>query len=235
MAAPKELTVFLGKTIAIDGPAGSGKSTTAKQLANRLKFTYLDTGAMYRAVALFALRNDISLDDGKKLAQAAKTISIAFKSNPDNGQWVFLNGEDVSEAIRTPEATQGSSAVAVHAEVRQELVTLQQEMGRQGNIVVEGRDTTSVVFPDADLKIYLDADIEIRAQRRLCESQQKREYTTLEEQIELLKARDKNDSERKASPLTKVNDAVVVDTTAMTIDEQVETIIQIAEKRFSVA
>ncbi|MEZ5359897.1 MAG: (d)CMP kinase [Candidatus Zixiibacteriota bacterium] len=234
MAVQVKLSVFQGKIIAIDGPAGSGKSTTAKKLANRLGFTYLDTGAMYRAVALFALRNQVSLEDSNALAQIAKKIKIEFQ-NSDNGQLVFLNGEDVTEAIRTPEATHGSSAVAVFPEVRDELVAQQQALGKKGSIVVEGRDTTSVVFPTADLKIFLDADITVRAQRRFLEAMHKGDETSVDKQIELLKARDKNDSERKASPLQKVHDAIVVDTTAMSIDEQVETIIKIAKKQFTVA
>lgn len=234
MAVQIKLSVFQGKIIAIDGPAGSGKSTTAKRLANRLGFTYLDTGAMYRAVALFALRNQVSLEDSNALAQIAKKIKIEFQ-NSDNGQLVFLNGEDVTEAIRTPEATHGSSAVAVYPKVRNELVAQQQSLGKKGSIVVEGRDTTSVVFPHADLKVYLDAELKVRAQRRFLEAIHNGIETTIDKQVALLEARDRNDSERKASPLTKVHDAVVVDTTAMSIEEQVETIIKIAKKRFTVA
>lgn len=232
MAIPIKLLSFQGKIIAIDGPAGSGKSTTAKALANRLGFTYLDTGAMYRAVALFALRHEISFDDENALAHIAAKISIEFKNHPEKGQLVFLNGEDVTDAIRTPDATHGSSAVAVHQKVRKILVAIQQKMGKKRSIIVEGRDTTSVVFPLADLKVYLDADIEIRAQRRFLEAMHKGQETTIEEQIDNLKARDKNDSERKASPLKKVDEAVVVDTSNLSIEEQVETIIQIARKRF---
>ncbi len=234
MAIPIKLSVFRGKVIAIDGPAGSGKSTTAKKLANRLGFTYLDTGAMYRAVAIFALRNNVSLEDSNALAQIAKKITIEFKNDSNESQLVFINGEDVTEAIRTPEATQGSSGIAVFPEVREELVSQQQEMGNKGSIVVEGRDTTSVVFPLADLKIYLDADIRTRAERRFLEIMHNGEETTIEAQLILLESRDKNDSERKASPLTKVHDAVIVDTTALNIDEQVETIIKIAKKQFTV-
>ncbi|MEE9443063.1 MAG: (d)CMP kinase [candidate division Zixibacteria bacterium] len=233
MAVPIKLLSFQGKIIAIDGPAGSGKSTTAKQLANRLGFTYLDTGAMYRAVALFALRHNVSFDDENALTQIAAKISIEFKNHPDKGQLVFLNGEDISNDMRTPEATRGSSAIAVHPRVREILVALQQKMGKKGSIVVEGRDTTSVVFPLADLKVYLDADIKTRAQRRFLETMHNGQSTTIEEQIESLKTRDRNDSERKASPLKKVNEAVVVDTTHMSIEEQVETIIQIARKQFT--
>ncbi|MFH1700399.1 MAG: (d)CMP kinase [Candidatus Zixiibacteriota bacterium] len=233
MAIPIKLLSFQGKIIAIDGPAGSGKSTTARMLANQLGFTYLDTGAMYRAVALFALRHSVSFDDENALAQIVAKISIEFQNHPEKGQLVFLNGEDVTDAIRTPEATEGSSAIAIHPKVREILVAMQRKMGKNGSIVVEGRDTTSVVFPRADLKVYLDADIKVRAQRRFLEAIENGHSTTIEEQIEKLKTRDKNDSNRKASPLKKVTEAVVVDTTRMSIEEQVETIIKIAGKKLA--
>ena len=233
MAVPVKLSTFRGKIIAIDGPAGSGKSTTAKALANRLGFTYLDTGAMYRAVALFALRHGVSAEDANALGQIAAKINIEFRNPSGEDQRVFLNDEDVSELIRSPEVTAASSAMAVHPQVRSILVRRQQEMGAKGSLVVEGRDTTSVVFPRADLKVYLDADMEVRAQRRFLEMLHRGERTTLEEQIELLKARDTNDSTRSTSPLSRVKDAVVVDTTGLTIEQQVETIIQIARAQFS--
>lgn len=232
MAVPIKLSAFKGKVIAIDGPAGSGKSTTARILAERLGFTYLDTGAMYRAVALFALRNGVSFDDKNALRQIAAKIKIEFRPNPQRGQRVILNGEDVSEAIRMPEATRGSSLVAVHAGVRRELVLRQQAMGKKGSIVVEGRDTTSVVFPRADLKIYMTADLQKRAQRRFLEAMHGDDPTSIEAQEKLLKERDKNDSSRKSSPLKQMPDAIVVDTSSLTIEEQVETIIQHARKAF---
>lgn len=233
MAMPVKLTTFKGKIIAIDGPAGSGKSTTAKLLARRLGYTFLDTGAMYRAVALFALRNGVPFDDADALEQLASRADIEFKNDEEKGQLIFLNNKDVTDAIRTPEATHGSSAVAVHPGVRREMVRRQRMMGQKGNIVAEGRDTTSVVFQDADLKIYLKADLKTRAQRRLLEAIHRGETTTLEEQVKLLTDRDENDTGRKESPLTQVPDAIVVDTTSMTIEEQVETIIQLARQAFS--
>ena len=233
MARPVKLSIFKGKIIAIDGPAGSGKSTTAKLLARRLGYTFLDTGAMYRAVALFALRNGVSFDDANALEQIAARVEIEFKSDEEKGQLIFLNNEDVTEAIRTPEATHGSSAVAVYPGVRREMVRRQRLMGQKGNIVAEGRDTTSVVFRDADLKIYLKADLKTRAQRRLLEAVHRGETTTLEEQERLLTERDQNDSGRKESPLKQMPDAVVVDTTSLTIEGQVEKIIQLARHAFS--
>jgi cytidylate kinase len=233
MAMPIKLSAFRGKIIAIDGPAGSGKSTTAKILAQRLGYTFLDTGAMYRAVALFALRNGVSLEDANALAQIAARVKIEFKNDKEKGQMIFLNDEDVSEAIRTPEATHGSSAVAVHPGVRQEMVRRQQAMGKKGSIVAEGRDTTSVVFTRADLKIFLNADLETRAQRRFLEIVRNGGTTTLEEQKKLLVERDRNDTDRKESPLVAVHDATVVDTTSMTIEEQVDMIILLARKAFT--
>jgi cytidylate kinase len=233
MAMPIKLSAFKGKIIAIDGPAGSGKSTTAKLLAKQLGFVYLDTGAMYRSLAVFALRNGVSLEDANALAQIAARIEIEFKADDERGQLTFLNGEDGTDAIRTPEATRGASAVAVFGNVRAEMVRRQQAMGKKGSIVAEGRDTTSVVFAQADLKVYLTADLKTRAERRFLEAMHQGDLTTVEEQITLLKQRDENDSGRKESPLTQVKDAVVVDTTSLTIDEQIEKIIQLARKAFA--
>jgi len=233
MAVADDRAAFACKIIAIDGPAGSGKSTTARLLAQRLGLTYLDTGAMYRAVALYALRHGVSFDDDAALTDIAAGAKIEFANDPQRGQLIFLNNEDVTDAIRTPEATHGSSAVAVHPGVRRQMVRRQQELGRKGGLVSEGRDTTSVVFVEADLKVYLDADLDTRAERRYLEATQRGQKTTMEEQKRLLIARDRNDIERRDSPLTRVPDAVVVDTTGLTIEGQVDKIIELARAAFA--
>ena len=233
MSNSENFTAFQGKIIAIDGPAGSGKSTTAKLLAQHLGFTYLDTGAMYRAVALAAIRQGVAFSDAEKVAKIASKVHIKFVAEKTRGQLTLLDGEDVTEAIRSPEATAGSSAVAVHPGVRREMVKRQMELGGNGNIVAEGRDTTSVVFPHADLKIYLVADLKTRAQRRYLEAIARGDETTVEEQERLLEARDKNDTGRAASPLTQVADAVLVDTSGLTIEQQVDKIIALARRTFA--
>jgi cytidylate kinase len=230
MPLPKyNLPRLQGKVIALDGPAGSGKSTTAGLLARSLGYTYLDTGAMYRALTYFALKIGVSPADGVKLKALAKNVSIQFKTEDDRNK-IYINGEDVTTAIRTPEVTRAVSEVSAHKGVRGAIVAQQKEIGKNGNIVAEGRDTTTVVFPDADLKIYLDASVEIRAQRRLLDMGKLGVSTTFEEQVEDIKRRDEFDSNRKHSPLQRAKDAYYVDTSNMTIEEQVEWIINLIKK-----
>ena len=218
------LSKFKGKTIAIDGPAGSGKSTTARLLAARLGYRFLDTGAMYRALTLFALRNDIAPSDGGKLKLLAGKLPIEFRTQEDFNR-VLINGEDVTDPIRSPEVNRNVSEVSAHLGVRQAMVAKQKEMGKDGSIVAEGRDTTSVVFPDADLKVYLDASVEERAQRRLLDLARIGVSTDLEEQKADIERRDKFDSSREHSPLTRARGVIVVDTTNMTIEGQIDHII----------
>jgi cytidylate kinase len=222
------LSVLEGRVIAIDGPAGSGKSTTARLLASMLGYTYLDTGAMYRAVALFALQHQIDVNDARALEAVAEKVVIFFKLDGDLNR-VLLNGEDVTEAIRSPEVTTAVSPVSAHVGVRRAMVARQREMARDGNVVAEGRDTASVVFPDADLKVYLDAAIEERARRRLIDFARQGISSSLEEQISLLQKRDRYDSDRTNSPLIRTHDSVLIDTTNLNIEEQVERIIKLAK------
>jgi len=218
------------QVIAIDGPASSGKSTTAKLVAGRLGFVYLDTGAMYRAITLKALRKSISPDDEKSLAKIARESKLDL-TEMDGKNKVYLDGEDVTELIRKPEVNRAVSLVSVHRGVRAALVAKQKELGEKHNLVAEGRDTTTVVFPDATLKVYLDCDLKERARRRMLEYKGKGIKTTPEEQKKELSGRDKIDSEREASPLKKDPEAIIVDTTDLSIEEQVDKIIQLYEKR----
>ncbi|MBK7140628.1 MAG: (d)CMP kinase [bacterium] len=210
--------------IALDGPAGSGKSTTARLLAARLKYNYLDTGAMYRALTVLALRRRILPSDGLLLKRLADEMHIRFETHTDVNR-IFVNDEDLTERIRTPEITRHVSEVSAHRGVREAMVAKQQELGRNGNIVAEGRDTTTVVFPDAHLKIYLDASLECRAQRRLLDLVKMGIETSLEEQESDLRRRDNFDSGRQHSPLRRAEDAHMIDTTILTIEEQVDRIV----------
>ncbi|MFH2047874.1 MAG: (d)CMP kinase [bacterium] len=225
------LTKLKGKIIAIDGPAGSGKSTTAKLVADRLGYTYLDTGAMYRALTYYALKNNISPSDERGLAEVMGKLSIRFE-NKENIQHVFLGDEDVTIEIRTPEVTRQVSEVSAHKKIRKAMVEKQKELGQKGSIVAEGRDTTTVVFTNAHLKIYLKATIEQRAQRRLIDLAKMGVTTTLQELKEDIKRRDDYDSNRQHSPLTIAPDAIVIDTSHLTIEDQVEKIISLAIDKF---
>lgn len=218
------------RVIAIDGPAGSGKSTTARLVAERLGFVYLDTGAMYRSVTLIALRNEISPSDGVALTALADRIDIEFR-HENGAQRTFVDGEDVTDAIRTPEVTAAVSEVSAHAGVRAVLVKRQQEYAQKSDLVTEGRDTTSVVFPDAFLKIYLVADVSERARRRVKDYERIDRNTSLEKQVADIERRDRYDSSRSASPLRQTHDAIELDTTHLTIDGQAEKVVELFRKR----
>ena len=217
-----------GKVIAIDGPAGSGKSTTAKILAARLGYIYLDTGAMYRALTHFALANNVAISNEEKLTVLAWKLSIEFETYEDVNR-VFINGVDVTKEIRDPEVTKYVSQVSAYKGVREAMVAKQTELGKNGSIVAEGRDTTTVVFTDADIKVYLDASVNERARRRLLELTKMGVSTNLEEQEADIIRRDGFDSNRTHSPLSRARDAIVVDTTNMTIEDQVDRIISLVK------
>jgi len=211
--------------IAIDGPAGAGKSTIARRLAGRLGFTYIDTGAMYRAVALWARRQNVEVDDMHRMEQLARAASIELE--PGSAR-VLLNGEDVSEAIRAPEIGEAASAAAAIPGVRRALVEKQRAIGDAGSVVMEGRDIGSVVFPDAQVKIFLDASAEERARRRAEEIGAEREAIAGQ-----LRQRDERDRGRAESPLVQAPDAVYIDSTELTPGEVEEAILKVIRAKLS--
>jgi cytidylate kinase len=215
--------------IAIDGPAGSGKSTTARLVAQKLRFLYLDTGAMYRAITWKALQLGVDVNNEDKLEQLAENSAITFE-NKGGVNRIFLDGEDVTEKIREPRVNRNVSYVSMHKQVRRILVEMQRILGEENDLVAEGRDTTTVVFPQA-FKVYLDADLKERARRRFLEMREKQIDTSIEEQIAEISRRDRLDSQRDASPLKRDKDAVVVDTTHLTIEQQVDRVIELFQKR----
>lgn len=211
-------------SVAIDGPAGAGKSTVSKAAAKELGFLYIDTGAMYRAAALFAMNNNIDIVNASEgLIDILDDMDIRI-SYDSRGQRVFLNGIDVSDEIRTNDISKGASNVAKIPEVRERLVKLQRDMAEKGNVIMDGRDICSTVLPNASVKIFLTASVVSRAKRRYKELMEKGMDTTLETVKLDIMARDKNDSERKVSPLKKSDDAILVDTSDMNFDEVVEKI-----------
>lgn len=210
-----------GVVVAIDGPAGAGKSSVAKELARRLGYSLLDTGALYRAVALLAARRGVSWEDPEATTELASRLAVEFRlQNGENR--VFIEGEDVSAAIRTAEVSEGASRVSRHPEVRRALLDLQRHLGREGGVVAEGRDVGTVVFPDAEAKFFLTADPEERAKRRfeeLSDAGEARDYaSTLAE----MRDRDARDASRSAAPLAQAADAMRVDSTERSLQDVVD-------------
>src|SRR5713101_2055933 len=224
-------------TIAIDGPAGSGKSSVAQAVAGRLGYVYLDSGAMYRAVALKAIRENVALGDHAALEALAQSTHIELKPPTPEQETggaknrVFLDGREVTQEIRTAEVAQAASLLATIAGVRKVLVAEQQRAGAGGGIVMEGRDIGTVVFPRAELKIFLNASPEVRAKRRWKEHLEKGDKFTLEEVLVEVRERDRRDRERKVSPLVRAADAVLVDNTAMEAEETARLIVMLARER----
>ena len=220
--------------ITIDGPSGVGKSTVSRKIADSLGYTYLDTGAMYRAVGLYLERNTIDLADEQALAQVLETIRIElFPAGTGDGEvGVLLNGQDVSEDIRSPEIAMVASRVSAIPVVREKLTHLQRAIGRQGKIVAEGRDTGTVVFPQASHKFFLDARPEERAHRRVLQLQAKGEIVNEQQILAMTIERDKNDRERSIAPLRQAEDAVAIDTSEKDIDEVSRLVLEaVKEKR----
>ena len=208
-------------TIAIDGPSGAGKSTVAKSLAKRLGYVYIDTGAMYRSVALKVKEKGISPEDRSALKELASSLHVTFATEGDQTH-VFCDGEDITSAIRTPEISRLASFISKQKEVRKSLVQFQRKMGEEGGVVLEGRDIGTVVFPDADVKFYLDADRDERVRRRYDEMIQRGMEVDFRETKEALVQRDHDDMHRTHSPLKRANDALWIDSTHRSVEEVVE-------------
>ncbi|KOS28998.1 cytidylate kinase [Bacillus anthracis] len=213
-------------SIAIDGPAAAGKSTVAKVVAKKLSYVYIDTGAMYRTITYAALEQKVDIENEEQLMEVVKNVKIEFQQG-ENTQLVFLNGQDVSEVIRTPEVTNRVSIVAKHRLVREEMVRRQQELAEKGGVVMDGRDIGTHVLPDAEVKIFMLASVEERAERRHLENMNNGFAFNLEQLKEEIAQRDKLDSEREVSPLKKADDALELDTTSLSIEEVVQKIMGI--------
>ncbi len=217
-------------SIAIDGPAGAGKSTIAKKIAKQLGFIYVDTGAMYRAMALHILRKGISPEDGNAISKACEDADITIRY--ENGeQVVLLNGENVNGLIRTEEVGNMASASSVNGDVRKKLVSLQQKLSKTADVIMDGRDIGTCVLPHADVKVYLTADAKVRAKRRYDELTQKGTACDLDKIEQDIIERDERDMNREISPLKQAEDAVLLDSSSLTIDEVVAKIIGLTENK----
>jgi len=210
----------MNKIVAIDGPAGSGKGTLAKALSEKYNLINIDTGATYRCVALKALRNNVTLDEPEKIIEISENIDIELKQD---GR-VFMDGEDVTKEIRSKEVTTIVSPVSSIVEVRKNMVDIQRKIAEGNDVVMEGRDITTVVFPNAKYKFYLDATIDVRAQRRFEENKQKGIDMTYEEIYENIKKRDYNDMHKEVGSLQRTDEQIYIDTTNLTVEEEVEII-----------
>jgi len=211
--------------ITIDGPAGAGKTTVSRELARRLGYTYVDTGALYRAVALAAIRDTRALEDEKRLPELCDSLALQFRET-ETGLRLFMDGEDISDHLRTQQITMLASALSARPAVRRFLLDIQRDLGRNGGAVFEGRDMGTVVFPNADIKFFLYADPGVRAMRRYQEVSAKGIKISLSEISETMKRRDEEDSTRDLAPLRPAEDAVQVDSTSLGIDEVVETMLR---------
>ena len=216
--------------ITIDGAAGVGKTSTAKELAKRLGYQYFDTGAMYRAVTLFFIRENVDLSSRSEVVKSLDSIKLNIDFSSESEMQIFLDEDNISLKIRSQEVTSKVSAVSALKDVRKMMVNIQRSFTANGNFVVEGRDIGTVVFPDAKYKFYLQADYDIRAERRLADFEKLNEAKNINEIKEDLEKRDKYDSSRKLSPLKKPDNAIIIDTTLCTFEEQVNKILKHIEK-----
>lgn len=227
------MSACLGKSfiITIDGPAGSGKSTTARRVAERLGYSYLDSGALYRAVTWAALQQNLDLQDSEAVARLAEQLDLDLQA-VEKGLRILVNGRDVSHEIRMPEVTQAIAPVAANPGVRRALLETQRRFGEQGGVVAEGRDMGTVVFPDADVKFFMVASLQERGKRRQAELAAKGVAVPLEELMNALQQRDDSDSQRTHSPLLRPQEAIDIDTSRLSIDEQVDLVIrEVLKKR----
>ena len=214
--------------ITIDGPAGAGKSTVAKCIAKRLNLFYVDTGAMYRAIAYKALQSNISLQDEQSVSQIANTTEVVLDHSDEGSVW--CDGENVTLAIRSPEVSRAVSTVAAYVRVRERLVELQRREAERGGVVMDGRDIGTHVLPEASLKIFLTATLQERANRRWIELRQAGKNVLLEEVAQDMQARDRQDTEREVSPLEPAHDAVILDTTGLSVEEIVAKIVALSQE-----
>ncbi len=217
-------------SIAIDGPAGAGKSTIAKQIAKKMNLIYVDTGAMYRAMALYLIRENVKAEEAAKISEKCKSADITIRYEKGE-QVVYLNGENVNPYLRTEEVGQMASASSVNGDVRAKLVQLQQKLASEAEVIMDGRDIGTCVLPGADVKIYLTASVEVRAKRRYDELTAKGETWDLEEIKREIAERDHRDMTRDISPLRQAEDAILLDTSGMDIEEVVTAIMQICEEK----
>ncbi len=217
-------------SIAIDGPSGAGKSTLARQTAKALGFIYVDTGALYRTLALHVLRKDVDPGDWRAVEALLPELIIETKYDSLGLQLMLLNGRDVSAEIRTPEVSIAASRVSAHPGVRQFLLETQREMARKNNVVMDGRDIGTVVLPGADVKIFLTASLHARAQRRFRELRERGVETTLEDVERDMRQRDENDTKRDTAPLKAADDAVLLDTTDLTLEESLERVVSLCRE-----
>ena len=216
--------------VALDGPAGAGKSTVAKAVAKNLEILYVDTGALYRSLALFAINNNVSCSNEENVLKILDKANVELKY-VDKVQRVFLNGEDVSEKIRTPEISMGASDISAIPAVRQFLLDLQRKIAKENSVIMDGRDIGTVILPDAEVKIFITASAEIRAKRRYDELIEKGQDVVYEDVLKDVIERDYNDSHRKIAPLKQADDAILLDTSSLSLDESIDAVIEIINNK----